>query len=83
LRNAIIPTITVFGLNIGWLVGNTLVVEKVFALPGIGALMLDSILSSDFPVVQAIALVFAVLVVAVSTSTDIVRSLVDPRVKLG
>jgi peptide/nickel transport system permease protein len=83
LRNAIIPTITVFGLNIGWLVGNTLVVEKVFALPGIGALMLDSILSSDFPVVQAIALVFAILVVVVSTSTDILRSMVDPRVKLG
>lgn len=83
LRNAIIPAITVLGLNIGWLVGNTLVVEKVFALPGIGALMVDSILSRDFPVVQGIALVFAVLVVLVSLTTDLVRSALDPRMRLG
>ncbi len=82
LRNAMIPTVTVLGLNIGWLVGNTLIVEKVFALPGIGALMIDSILSRDFPVVQAIALVFAILVVLVSTTTDLARSLLDPRVRL-
>jgi len=83
LRNAIIPTVTVLGLNVGWLVGNTLVVEKVFALPGVGGLMIDSILSRDFPVVQGITLVFAVLVVLVSLTTDVVRSLLDPRMRLG
>lgn len=83
LRNAIIPTITVLGLNIGWLVGNTLIVEKVFALPGVGALMIDSILSRDLPVVQGVALVLAILVVLVALTTDLVRSALDPRVRLG
>jgi peptide/nickel transport system permease protein len=83
LRNAIIPAVTVLGLNVGWLVGNTLIVEKVFALPGVGALMIDSILSRDFPVVQGVALVLAVLVVLVSLATDLVRSALDPRIRLG
>ncbi len=81
LRNAVISTVTVLGLNIGFLVGGTLIVEKVFALPGIGALMVDSIFNRDFPVVQGITLVFAILVVLINLTTDIVYSLLDPRVK--
>jgi peptide/nickel transport system permease protein len=57
------------------------VVEKVFALPGIGALMVDSIFNRDFPVVQGVTLVFAVLVVLVYLITDVVHSLLDPRVR--
>ena len=53
------------GVNIGFLIGGTLVVEQVFALPGIGQLMINSIFQRDFPVVQAVTLVFAVLVVLV------------------
>jgi peptide/nickel transport system permease protein len=81
LRNAAIPAVTVLGVNIGFLVGGTLVVENVFALPGIGNLMIQSIFNRDFPVVQGVTLVFAVLVVLVNLSTDIVYSFLDPRVR--
>jgi peptide/nickel transport system permease protein len=81
LRNGIISMVTVLGLNIAYLVGGTLVVEQVFALPGIGSLMITSIFQRDFTVVQAIALVFAILVVLINLLTDIVHSLLDPRVR--
>jgi peptide/nickel transport system permease protein len=72
--------ITVLGLNVSFLIGGTVVVEKVFALPGLGNLMLQAILARDFPVVQAVTLVFAVMVVLVNLMTDVVYSLLDPRV---
>lgn len=81
LRNAIIPMITVLGVNVSFLIGGTVVVEKVFALPGLGNLMLQAILARDFPVVQAVTLVFAVMVVLVNLMTDVVYSLLDPRVR--
>jgi peptide/nickel transport system permease protein len=81
MRNAVISTVAVLGVNIGFLVGGTLIVERVFALPGIGDLMLGSILQRDFPVVQAVTLVFAVLVVLVYLLTDVIHSLLDPRVR--
>lgn len=83
LRNALIPTVTVLGINIGYLVGGTLVVEYVFGLPGIGQLMINSISQRDFPVVQGVTLVFGVLVVAVNLLTDLVYASLDPRVRLG
>jgi peptide/nickel transport system permease protein len=83
LRNAIIPTVTVLGVSIGWLVGNTLVVEKVFAIPGLGALMIDAVLERDFPVVQALALIFGILVVLVNLIADLARAALDPRIKLA
>jgi peptide/nickel transport system permease protein len=73
--------VTVLGLNIAYLVGGTLVVEQVFALPGIGQLMLAAIFQRDFTVVQAIALVFAILVVLINLLTDIVHAMLDPRVR--
>jgi peptide/nickel transport system permease protein len=81
LRNAVISMATVLGVNIGFLVGGTLVVEQVFALPGLGQLMINSIFQRDFPVVQAITLAFAVMVVLVYLITDIVHALLDPRVR--
>ena len=81
LRNAVIPTVTVLGINMGFLVGGTLVVESVFALPGIGNLMLTAIFNRDFPVVQGVTLVFAVLVVTVNLLTDVSYSVLDPRVR--
>jgi len=82
LRNAIIPMITVLGLSMGWLVGNTLIVEKVFSIPGLGALMIDAVLEGDFAVVQSLALVFGMLVVAVNLAADLVRAALDPRMQL-
>ncbi len=81
LRNALIPTVTVLGINIGYLVGGTLVVENVFALPGIGQLMVQSIFNRDFPVVQGVTLLFGVLVVAINILTDLGYSRLDPRVR--
>jgi peptide/nickel transport system permease protein len=81
LRNAIISTVSVLGVNIGFLVGGTLVVEQVFALPGVGQLMINSIFQRDFPVVQAVTLVFSVMVVLVYLLTDVAHALLDPRVR--
>jgi peptide/nickel transport system permease protein len=81
LRNASISGVSVLGINIGFLVGGTLVIENVFALPGLGSLMVQGILKRDFPVVQGIALVFAVIVVVVYLLTDVGYALLDPRVR--
>jgi peptide/nickel transport system permease protein len=83
LRNASISAVTILGINIGFLVGGTLVIENVFALPGLGSLMVQAILDRDFPVVQGITLVFAVIVVVVYLLTDVAYALLDPRVRLG
>ena len=83
LRNALIPTVTVLGINIGYLVGGTLIVENVFGLPGVGQLMINSISNRDFPVVQGVTLLFGVLVVAVNLLTDLTYATLDPRVRLG
>jgi peptide/nickel transport system permease protein len=81
LRNAVIPAVTVLGINIGFLVGGTVIVEQVFALPGIGNLMLNSIFQRDFPVVQGVALVFGIMVVLVNLLTDVAYASLDPRVR--
>jgi peptide/nickel transport system permease protein len=83
LRNAIIPAVTVLGINIGFLIGGTLIVENVFAVPGIGQLMVQSIFDRDFPVVQGVTLVFGVIVVLVNLLTDVAYASLDPRVRFG
>ena len=82
LRNAAIPTVTVLGVNVGYLIGGTIVVEKVFALPGLGDYMVTAIFNRDFPTVQGITLVIALLVVVISVVTDVVYALLDPRVNI-
>ncbi|MEO7909144.1 MAG: ABC transporter permease, partial [Roseiflexaceae bacterium] len=83
LRNALIPAVTLLGLSIGSLMGGTVILEKVFALPGAGALLIDSIGARDYPVVQAATMVFATMVILVNLLTDIVYSFLDPRVRYG
>ena len=80
LRNAAVSSVTVVGVNIAYLVGATVIVERVFALPGLGTLMLESIYSRDFPVVQGVVIVIAVLVVLVNLATDLAHASLDPRV---
>ena len=82
-RNAAVPAVVVLGLNMGWLVGNTLIVEKVFAIPGVGALLVDATLSRDFPVVQGLALVIALLVIGTNLATELARIGLDPRLRHG
>jgi peptide/nickel transport system permease protein len=81
MRNAVISTVSVLGVNIGYLVGGTLVIEQVYGDPGVGQLMINSIFQRDFPVVQAVTLVFAIMVVLVYLLTDVVHALLDPRVR--
>ncbi|NUR74730.1 MAG: ABC transporter permease [Thermoleophilia bacterium] len=81
LRNAVISTVSVLGVNIGYLVGGTLVIEQVYALPGVGQLMINSINQRDFPIVQGVTLVFSVMVVLVYLLTDVAHALLDPRVR--
>ena len=82
LRNAVIPTITVLGLNIGFLIGSTVVIEQVFSLPGIGQLMIQSIFNRDYTVVTGVTIVFAIMVVAVNLIVDLTYARLDPRVRL-
>ena len=81
LRNAVVSTVSVLGVNIGYLVGGTLVIEQVYALPGVGQLMINSIFQRDFPVVQAVTLVFSIMVVLVYLLSDVAHALLDPRVR--
>jgi peptide/nickel transport system permease protein len=80
LRNALLSTVTIFGLQFGFLVGGTLVIETVFAVPGLGQLLFTSITSRDYPVVQAITVVSAILVIIVNLVVDLSYSFLDPRV---
>ena len=80
LRNALLSTVTIFGLQFGFLVGGTLVIETVFAVPGLGQLLFTAITGRDYPVVQAITVVSAVLVIFVNLVVDLSYSFLDPRV---
>ena len=79
LRNALISTVTLLGLNIGALIGGAVITETVFAIPGVGRLMVDAIFSRDYPVVQGLTLVFALLVSLVFLATDLLHARLDPR----
>ncbi len=80
--NSLVPSINLLAVNIGWLIGGTVVVESVFALPGMGQLLVRAIFSRDYMVVQGVAMVFACAMVLVNFFADIVTVAVDPRVKL-
>jgi len=82
LRNSLISTISVVGVRISWIIGGTVVVEKIFSVPGLGGLLIDSILARDLPVIRGLVVFFALLVVLVNLMTDIAYSLADPRVSL-
>ncbi|MDN4525686.1 nickel ABC transporter permease [Fictibacillus fluitans] len=80
LRNAMIPVITVIGLNFGFLLGGTIITEQVFAINGVGRLMIESIAARDFPMVQGAVLLVATLFVLVNLIVDIVYAFIDPRI---
>jgi peptide/nickel transport system permease protein len=80
LRNAVLSTVTIFGLQFGFLIGGALIVETVFAVPGLGQLLFTSITSRDYPVVQAITVVTALMVIFVNLMVDLSYSFLDPRV---
>ena len=82
LRNALIATLTVLAVNLGFLIGGAVVIEKVFDIPGLGQLLVDSIFTRDFPVLQGLTLVFGLLVIAINLLSDLAYAVIDPRVRL-
>ena len=83
LRAALLPIVTLIGVRLSFAIGNSVVVETVFALPGLGAWMVESILSRDFMVVQTVTLIFALGTLVISLVTDLIYPLFDPRVRVG
>jgi ABC-type dipeptide/oligopeptide/nickel transport system permease component len=79
-RNAILAVVAVYGVNLAYLVSGTVLVENVFSLPGLGTLLVNSVNDRDYPVVQGVVLLFAVLIVAINLLTDLVQAALDPRV---
>lgn len=81
LRNAALPVVTIAGLGFGRLLGGTVIIESIFALPGMGTILINGINGRDYPVVQGLVLMYALMFVTVNLITDIVYTKVDPRVK--
>ena len=81
LRNSLLSTISVLGVHTSWVIGSTVVIESVFAIPGLGNLLVSSISARDYPVVQGLTVTFAVLVVLINLLTDLAYQLADPRMK--
>jgi peptide/nickel transport system permease protein len=81
LHNASIPIVTIVGIQFGYLLGGTVIIEQIFALPGVGRLLLNSILNRDYPVVQSTVMVIAVAFVLVNLSVDLLYRVIDPRVR--
>jgi len=82
LRNSLIAMITVLGVNIGFLISGAVVIENVFSIPGMGSLMVTSIVARDYPVVVALTLVFGVAVIFVNLLVDLSYAILDPRIRL-
>lgn len=82
LPNALISSISVLGAHTSWVIGGTVVIETVFALPGLGSLFVESIFARDYPLIQGLTIVFAVLVVLINLATDLAYALADPRIRL-
>lgn len=83
LRNALIPIITVIGMEIPGLFGGSIIIEQVFSWPGIGLLTMNAVLARDYPVIMAVCLLSAVVVLAANLITDILYAIVDPTVRLS
>jgi peptide/nickel transport system permease protein len=79
-RNSVLAVIAVYGVNLAYLISGTVLVENVFSLPGLGTLLVNSVSSRDYPVVQGVTLLFAVIIVLINLLTDLTQAALDPRV---
>ena len=82
IRNALIPTVTLLGMRIGYMLGGSVIIESIFALPGIGELLISSVLRRDYAVVQGVVITFVVIIMFVNLITDILYSIIDPRIRM-
>jgi ABC-type dipeptide/oligopeptide/nickel transport system permease component len=83
LRNALMNTLTILSVNVGFLIGGTLILEQVFQIPGVGSLLFDAVEKRDYQLVQTLALLAGAAVVFASLLADIVQAFLDPRLRLG
>lgn len=83
LRNSALPIVTITGLSVGRLLGGTVIIENIFSIPGMGTALVQGINSRDYPIVQGVILVFALLFILVNFATDLIYTRVDPRVGLN
>lgn len=81
LKNAAVPIVTVIGIGVALLIGGAVVTESVFAIPGLGRLVVDAILRRDYPVIQGVVLLFSFVYVLVNLGVDLIYVLVDPRIR--
>ena len=81
LRNAVLPVITIIGLQFAYLLGGTVIMEKIFFLPGMGSALVDSIIRRDYPVIENIVVLFAFMVLAVNLVIDVLYAWLDPRIR--
>ncbi|MDT7952783.1 MAG: ABC transporter permease [Acetobacteraceae bacterium] len=81
LKNAAVPIVTVIGIGVALLIGGAVVTESVFAIPGLGRLVVDAILRRDYPIIQGVVLLFSFVYVLVNLGVDLVYTLVDPRIR--
>jgi len=82
MKNAMIPVATIMGLQLGGLLGGAVITETIFAVPGLGRLALEAILTRDYPMVQGVVLFAATAVVLINVLVDLVYALLDPRIRL-
>jgi len=83
LRAALLPIVTLIGVRLSYAIGGSVIIETVFALPGLGSWMVDSIMARDYMVVQTLTLTFAIGAMLINLATDLVYPLLDPRVRMG
>jgi peptide/nickel transport system permease protein len=82
LRNSVLPLITVFSINLGWLIGGTVIVEQIYGIPGLGSLLINSISTRDYSIIQLVTLLLALFVIVANLLTDLAYVFFDPRVEL-
>ena len=82
IRNALIPTVTLLSMRIAYMFGGTVIIESVFSMPGMGELLVSSVQRRDYAVVQGVVIVFVLIVLIVNLITDIIYSIIDPRISL-
>ena len=81
LKNAMLPVITVLAYEFGRLMGGTVVIESIFGIPGLGALLITSITNRDYPAIQGIVVVITVLVLVLNVVTDLIYAWLNPRIR--
>jgi peptide/nickel transport system permease protein len=83
LRNALLPVVTITGVNVAFAIGGIIEAETVFSWPGIGRLAFEAVMKRDYPLLQGIFLFFAVAVVLLNLIVDLIYGYIDPRIKVG